>query len=112
MQQFVLDMLSGLFCMYVVSTPIHALAPELQNCEPGNLKSAKLPDLTTVILLSSEKMPGMFTWEELMAMGGFSRFFCSQCAPHTPLETCADLLDHPDCDELQSPPAHRLRMAL
>jgi fatty-acyl-CoA synthase len=48
---------------------LYALAPELQNCEAGNLKSAKLPDLRTVIRLSSEKMPGMFTWDELMAVG-------------------------------------------
>jgi fatty-acyl-CoA synthase len=48
---------------------LYALAPELNECQPGQLKAARLPDLTTVIRLSDEKMPGMFTWNELMAMG-------------------------------------------
>jgi fatty-acyl-CoA synthase len=46
-----------------------ALAPELNECEPGKLSAARLPDLTTVIRLSAEKVPGMFSWDELMAMG-------------------------------------------
>lgn len=48
---------------------LSSLAPELNDCEPGKLKSAKLPDLTTVIRVGSENMFGMFTWDELMAMG-------------------------------------------
>lgn len=48
---------------------INALAPELQHCEAGKLKAAKLPHLTTVIRLGSDKVPGMFIWDELMAMG-------------------------------------------
>ncbi len=48
---------------------IYELAPELRECEPGQLKAAKLPALTTVIRLGSEKSSGMFTWGELMAMG-------------------------------------------
>jgi fatty-acyl-CoA synthase len=48
---------------------ICALAPELNLCEPGQLTSAKLPDLTTVIHMSAEKGPGMFTWNELMTIG-------------------------------------------
>src|SRR2546427_6478554 len=44
---------------------LYTLAPELHNSEPGRLKAAKLPDLTTVIRLGSEKMPGMFSWDEL-----------------------------------------------
>ncbi len=49
---------------------VQALAPELQHSEPGKLKAEKLPDLTTVIRMTSEKIPGMFTWDELMSMGG------------------------------------------
>ena len=49
---------------------ITTLAPELAQCEPGQLKAEKLPDLTTVIRMSSEKIPGMFSWDELMEMGG------------------------------------------
>jgi fatty-acyl-CoA synthase len=45
------------------------LAPELNDCEPGHLIAARLPELTTVVRLSAEKIPGMFSWDELMAMG-------------------------------------------
>ncbi|HZU03417.1 MAG TPA: AMP-binding protein, partial [Ktedonobacteraceae bacterium] len=45
------------------------LAPELHTAEPGKLKAAKLPELTTVIRLSSEKIAGMMSWDELMAIG-------------------------------------------
>jgi fatty-acyl-CoA synthase len=48
---------------------ITVLAPELAQCAPGQLKAEKLPDLTTVIRMSSEKVPGMFNWDELMEMG-------------------------------------------
>ena len=47
---------------------LYELAPELRECEPGHLKAAKLPELTTVIRLSSEKVPGMYSWDEIMAM--------------------------------------------
>jgi fatty-acyl-CoA synthase len=48
---------------------LYELAPELRSCEPGKLQAAKLPELRTVIRLGSEKTPGMFAWDELMAMG-------------------------------------------
>ncbi|HEX6478942.1 MAG TPA: AMP-binding protein [Ktedonobacteraceae bacterium] len=48
---------------------LYQLASELKESEPGNLQSAKLPNLKMVIRLSSEKMPGMVSWDELMAMG-------------------------------------------
>ena len=48
---------------------LYTLAPELRDCEAGKLKAARLPDLTTVVRLGSEKMPGMFNWDELMTMG-------------------------------------------
>src|SRR5438552_1594062 len=48
---------------------LYELAPELRNSEARKLKAAKLPDLTTVIRLGSEKRPEMFTWNELMAIG-------------------------------------------
>jgi fatty-acyl-CoA synthase len=47
---------------------MYTLAPELNQCKAGKLKSATLPDLTTVICLGSEKVSGMFTWDEMMAM--------------------------------------------
>jgi len=48
---------------------LSTLVPELTTCEPGKLKSATLPDLTTVIRFGSDKVPGMLSWDELMAMG-------------------------------------------
>ena len=48
---------------------LYTLAPELRDCEAGRLKAARLPELTAVIRLGSEKMPGMFNWDELMTMG-------------------------------------------
>src|SRR5689334_14338546 len=48
---------------------LYDLAPELNQSEPGQLQAAKLPELTTVIRLGSEKKPGMYNWAELMALG-------------------------------------------
>lgn len=48
---------------------IYELCPELNQCEPGQLKSEKLPLLRNVVFLGEEKHPGMFTWAEIMAMG-------------------------------------------
>jgi fatty-acyl-CoA synthase len=48
---------------------VNTLAPELDECEAGKLQAARLPALTTVIRLGSEKLPGMFSWDEVMAVG-------------------------------------------
>jgi fatty-acyl-CoA synthase len=48
---------------------LYTLAPELGGCTPGQLKAAKLPALTTVISLAEEQIPGMYSWNEFMAMG-------------------------------------------
>ncbi|MDW6024068.1 AMP-binding protein [Mesorhizobium sp. BAC0120] len=49
---------------------IRTLAPEIDAAEPGGLKAAKLPDLEIVIRMGEEKSPGLFNFEEVMAMGG------------------------------------------
>ncbi|MHA6204820.1 AMP-binding protein [Dyella soli] len=41
------------------------LAPELADCAPGQLQSARLPALREVILLDDEGAPGTRTWREL-----------------------------------------------
>jgi fatty-acyl-CoA synthase len=46
-----------------------SLAPELQQCAPGQLHAAKLPELTTVIRLGTENVAGMLSWDELMQSG-------------------------------------------
>jgi fatty-acyl-CoA synthase len=48
---------------------LYTLAPELHNCEAGQLNAAKLPDLKTVMRLGSEEKPGMLTWNVLMEKG-------------------------------------------
>jgi fatty-acyl-CoA synthase len=46
------------------------LAPELESCEPGRLKSQKLPRLETVIRMGETKTPGMFNFAEVCELGG------------------------------------------
>jgi len=46
-----------------------SLASELQQCEAGQLQSAKLPRLRTVICLDDAAHPGMYRWDEVMAQG-------------------------------------------
>lgn len=47
---------------------VYDLLPELKDCQPGKLKSAKLPLLKNVIYLGKERKPGMFNWDDIMAM--------------------------------------------
>lgn len=48
---------------------INELCPELLDCKPGQLKSARVPLLKNVISLGTERHPGMFTWEDVMNLG-------------------------------------------
>jgi fatty-acyl-CoA synthase len=50
-----------------------SLAPELKDCEAGQLQSAKLPRLRTVICLGEERHPGMYSWGDVMAKGAAVR---------------------------------------
>jgi fatty-acyl-CoA synthase len=45
------------------------LAPELDNCAPGQLKSAKLPHLETVIRMGEEVTQGMYNFPLVCRMG-------------------------------------------
>jgi fatty-acyl-CoA synthase len=45
---------------------IREICPELSECEPGNLRSARLPNLRNVIYIGEERQPGMFLWSDLM----------------------------------------------
>lgn len=47
---------------------VYELCPELRECKPGELDSAKLPLLKNIVFIGKEKQPGMFTWDEIMAM--------------------------------------------
>jgi fatty-acyl-CoA synthase len=48
---------------------IYDVCPELRDCEPGKLKSAKLPKLKNVVFLGKEKHPGMYSWADIIEMG-------------------------------------------
>ncbi|XP_062859777.1 medium-chain acyl-CoA ligase ACSF2, mitochondrial [Trichomycterus rosablanca] len=49
------------------------LCPEMDTAPAGGLKSARLPDLSTVILTDS-KQPGAFHWTELMQAGSSQHY--------------------------------------
>lgn len=49
---------------------LQTLAPELAGCEPGKLRSAKLPALETVIRLGDGKTPGMYNFGDICHLGG------------------------------------------
>jgi len=48
---------------------LQEMAPELATCEPGELKSIKLPHLTTVIRMGDAVSPGMFNFDKVCEMG-------------------------------------------
>lgn len=50
-------------------TMLTTLAPELKTCQPGKLKSEKLPHLTTVIRMGVEQTPGMYNFGNVCGMG-------------------------------------------
>jgi fatty-acyl-CoA synthase len=50
---------------------LRELAPELNRCQPGDLKSAKLPELGTVIRIGGAA-PGMFGFDEVPALASAS----------------------------------------
>jgi fatty-acyl-CoA synthase len=45
---------------------LYELVPELKSCEPGELKSAVLPDLRTVIRLHPKPSVGMYSWDAML----------------------------------------------
>lgn len=63
---------------------LYELAPELNNCEAGQLNAAKIPDLKTIIRLHPESSPGMFSWAEMLT-------FANQVSPDTLAEVQATL---------------------
>ena len=48
---------------------LQALAPELADARPGELRAARLPHLRTVIRMCDAQTPGMLTFSELVEMG-------------------------------------------
>lgn len=46
-----------------------SVCPEVRESHPGALKSTKLPLLRTAVLMGPEEHPGMYTWEQFLALG-------------------------------------------
>jgi len=46
---------------------LNTLAPELEQCAPGQLEAAKLPHLEHIIRMGSAKSPGMYNFDEVCA---------------------------------------------
>ncbi|CAA0094422.1 3-[(3aS,4S,7aS)-7a-methyl-1,5-dioxo-octahydro-1H-inden-4-yl]propanoyl:CoA ligase [Halioglobus japonicus] len=49
---------------------LQELAPELSSCPAGELQSARLPALNTVIRMGRDTTDGMFNFDQVCAMGG------------------------------------------
>ena len=48
---------------------LQTLAPELNQCEPGALQAAKVPNLKSVVRMGTTKTQGMFNFDEVCQMG-------------------------------------------
>ncbi|KAF0994995.1 3-[(3aS,4S,7aS)-7a-methyl-1,5-dioxo-octahydro-1H-inden-4-yl]propanoyl:CoA ligase [Geobacillus sp. TFV-3] len=47
---------------------LYEIVPELRTSTPGQLQSKRLPKLKNVIFLGDKRYPGMFTWNDILAM--------------------------------------------
>ncbi|MEA2524043.1 MAG: fatty-acyl-CoA synthase [Thermomicrobiales bacterium] len=48
---------------------LREVCPEIDRCEPGQLRSERLPDLRTVIAFGDQSVPGAYTWQHVLAAG-------------------------------------------
>lgn len=69
---------------------LYELAPELNSCAPGGLKSEKLPELEMVIRMGDTKSPGMFNFSDVCKSGGENEHarleeFRSELRPDDPI---------------------------
>jgi fatty-acyl-CoA synthase len=46
---------------------LREVCPELDDCGPGELRAAALPDLRTVIAFGDQRLPGAHTWDDVLA---------------------------------------------
>jgi fatty-acyl-CoA synthase len=49
---------------------VRELAPELQQCAPGELQAERVPHLRTAIQMGDANEPGFLTMDEVRALGG------------------------------------------
>ncbi|MGM0453978.1 MAG: AMP-binding protein [Thermodesulfobacteriota bacterium] len=48
---------------------VNQVLPELKNCAPGALESEKFPFLKNIVHLGKESIPGMYNWDDMLALG-------------------------------------------
>ena len=72
---------------------LQELAPELAECEPGNLHAAKMPDLRIIIRVGDEKTPGMFNFDNVVDTG--------RDTPSSTLDAISATLDGDDAINVQ-----------
>ncbi|MDZ7758930.1 MAG: AMP-binding protein [Desulfovermiculus sp.] len=72
---------------------INEVCPELKDCRPGELSSAKLPYLKKVVYLGDKRIPGMFSWNDILKLG--------EKISDTQLQTREDSLDAEDVIMMQ-----------
>jgi fatty-acyl-CoA synthase len=51
----------------VYAALLREVCPELDDCGPGELRSAALPDLRTVIAFGDQRVPGAYHWDDVLA---------------------------------------------
>ena len=49
---------------------IRTLAPELDDSEPGRLRSVELPSLRSVIIMDASSESGTYSFDDLRKLGG------------------------------------------
>jgi len=49
---------------------LHEVCPELDDCGPGGLRAARLPELRTVIAFGDQRVPGAYHWDDVLARAG------------------------------------------
>ena len=47
---------------------LREVCPELADCPPGRLRAERLPELHTVIAFGDQRVPGAFTWQQVMEL--------------------------------------------
>jgi|SRR6056297_119461 len=48
---------------------LHQVCPEIRDCAPGELNAEKAPYLKNIVHLGDEKIPGMYSWNDMLELG-------------------------------------------
>ncbi|CAG0883827.1 unnamed protein product [Darwinula stevensoni] len=70
------------------------IAPELEECLPGEIKAEKIPSLKSLMMISDKELPGTFRLKHLMDVGEEPKY-------QTHLDECADRVQFNDPCNIQ-----------